>query len=308
MSAAMEHPMPREADGVIRRFGHFARDIKLSHSIFALPWALLATFLAAAPLPRGLPYPGQIALIVACMILARTFAMAMNRVLDAGLDSVNPRTAARAIPSGRVSRGFVLIMASLCAAGFVISCAGFWWAYGNRLPLLLSPLVLVALGAYPLLKRFTTICHFYLGACLALAPVCAWIAIRGEIAAPPLIMALAVLLWTAGFDIIYACQDFASDRSTGVFSVPSAIGIGPALWVARGTHTLCVAALIWLARAVPQFQWIYLGAVAIAVTLLVVEHSLVSKDDLSKVNLAFFTINGVISLVIGAMGIADLYL
>jgi 4-hydroxybenzoate polyprenyltransferase len=179
--------------------------------------------------------------------------------------------------------------------------------YGNRWPLLLGPIVLAVLGAYPLLKRFTQLCHYYLGMCLALAPACAWIAIRGEVTLPPILMAAAVMLWTAGFDIIYACQDYESDRATGVFSVPAKVGVAAALWIARLTHAACVAALVWLGLAVPQFGTIYFVAVAIAVVLLLVEHSLVGPRDLSKVNVAFFTINGVISLVVGAMGIADVY-
>lgn len=305
-AALGERPSP-PAGSPLDRFRHFAADIKLSHTVFAMPWALLATFLAAAGQPRGLPYLGQLALILACMVLARTFAMAMNRLLDARLDSLNPRTARRAIPSGRLSRGFVAAVAAACAAGFVASCGGFWVAYGNRLPLALGPLVLALLGAYPLLKRFSELCHYYLGLCLALAPVCAWVAIRGDLALPPLLMFAAVLFWTAGFDVIYACQDYQSDRSTGVFSVPARFGIGAALWIARATHALCVAALVAMGMVVPQFGWIYAIAVAVAVALLAVEHGLVRADDLSKVNVAFFTINGVISLLIGSLGIADVF-
>lgn len=286
----------------------FAADVKISHSVFALPWALLAMCLAAtANPPHGRPYAGQVGLILACMVAARTFAMALNRALDARLDQLNPRTARRAIPAGRLSSGFVVGAAGLCAGLFWVACAGFWFGYGNVWPLVLAPVVLLVLGVYPLLKRFTRLCHYYLGMCLALAPPCAWLAIRGDLSLPPILMSAAVLLWTAGFDIIYACQDVESDRQTGVFSVPAAIGVGPALWVARGTHLLCVLALAWLGQAVPQFGPIYLAGVAVAIALLVIEHSLVSKDDLSKVNLAFFTINGVISLVIGSLGIIDIY-
>jgi 4-hydroxybenzoate polyprenyltransferase len=285
----------------------FAADIKLSHTIFALPWALLATFLAAGDNTGGLPYAGQVALILVCMVAARTFAMGMNRLIDARLDRLNPRPAARAIPGGRLSPGFVAAAAGACAGIFLLSCGGFWLLYRNPWPALLGPLVLAFLGAYPYLKRFTRFCHYYLGAALALAPVCAWIAIRGEVDPPPLLMAAAVLLWTAGFDIIYACQDYASDVQTGVFSVPAKLGVGAALWVARLTHALCVAALLVLGWIVPQFGLIYDAAVVIAVALLVIEHSLVKPDDLSKVNLAFFTINGVISLVIGTLGVIDVY-
>ena len=214
------------------KFVVLARDIKVSHTVFALPWAVLATFLAA----RGWPHPGQLLLILMCMVTARTVAMSANRLLDAELDAINPRTARRAIPSGALSRGLVLLVLVSCAIGFIASTAGFLAIYNNRWPLILSLPVLLFLAAYPLLKRFTRLCHYYLGAALALAPVCAWIAIRGDVALTPLLMAGAVLTWTAGFDIIYACQDYASDVEHGVFSVPSKFGIGAALWISRGTH------------------------------------------------------------------------
>jgi 4-hydroxybenzoate polyprenyltransferase len=284
-----------------KRLSVFAQDIKLSHTMFAMPWALLSTFVAAG----GSPRLGQLALIVLCMVTARTVAMAANRLLDAELDRANPRTARRAIPSGALSRAFVLVTLLACAAAFVASTAGFWRVYGNVWPVALSVPVLLFVCAYPLLKRFTRLCHYYLGAALALAPVCAWVAIAGSIAPPPLWMAAAVLCWTAGFDILYACQDYESDVATCVFSVPSKLGIGGALWVARITHAVCVAMLVMLGRSVPGFGPLYWTGVAIAVVLLVVEHSLVKPNDLSKVGLAFFTINGVISLVLGALGIAD---
>jgi 4-hydroxybenzoate polyprenyltransferase len=307
MPAAVADPPEPPAVALVERVRHLAADIKLSHTVFALPWALLATFLAATGQPGGLPHFGQIGLILLCMVLARTFAMAMNRALDARLDALNPRTARRAIPAGRLSRSFVVTVAAACAIGFLAACAGFWPGYGNRWPLLLGPLVLVVLGAYPLIKRFSELCHYYLGFCLALAPVCAWVAIRGEIATPPVLMFAAVCFWTAGFDIIYACQDFESDRATGTFSVPARVGVGAALWIARVTHLLCLAALLALGGVTPQFGWIYATAVTIAAALLLIEHSLVRRDDLSKVNLAFFTINGVISLVIGTLGIVDVF-
>jgi 4-hydroxybenzoate polyprenyltransferase len=266
-----------------------------------MPWALLSTFVAAGEIPRL----GQLALVVLCMITARTVAMAANRLLDAALDRANPRTARRAIPSGALSRAFVLFNLIACAGAFIASTAGFWVAYGNAWPVALSMPVLLFVCAYPLLKRFTRLCHYYLGAALALAPVCAWVAIAGTIAPPPVWMAVAVLCWTAGFDIIYACQDYESDVATGVFSIPSKLGISGALWVARATHVVCVAMLVMLGRSVAAFGPLYWTGVTIAVVLLVVEHSLVRPTDLSKVGLAFFTINGVISLVLGALGIAD---
>jgi 4-hydroxybenzoate polyprenyltransferase len=275
--------------------------------VFALPWALLATVLAAAGQPTGVPYPGQVILIVTCMVLARTVAMSANRLIDATLDLQNPRTARRAIPAGRLRRSFVTGAIVVCSGAFVAATAAFGWLYANWLPLIFSAPVLLIISAYPFLKRFTQMCHYYLGACLALAPVCAWIAIAGNLDATPFLMAGAVLCWTAGFDIIYACQDYQSDRQTGVLSVPSRIGIGPALWVARLTHLLCLLLLLWLGLHVEQFATLYWVAFAVAAILLMVEHSLVKAHDLSKVNLAFFTVNGVISLVIGTLGIIDIY-
>jgi 4-hydroxybenzoate polyprenyltransferase len=281
----------------------FASDIKLSHTVFAMPWALLATFLAA----RGWPHWGQLLLIVLCMITARTVAMAANRLLDAEIDATNPRTARRAIPSGQLSRPFVTAILAACSMLFIAATALFWVFYANPWPLILSIPVLVFISAYPLLKRFTRLCHYYLGLALGLAPICAWIAIAGSLSPEPLLMAAAVLLWTAGFDIIYACQDYESDCATGVFSIPSRLGISRALWVSRATHLACVALLIALALLSPALHILYFIGVAIAAMLLLIEHTLVRPHDLSKVNLAFFTINGLISLLLGTLGILDIF-
>jgi 4-hydroxybenzoate polyprenyltransferase len=285
------------------RISLFARDIKISHTVFALPFALLSTFLAA----NGWPAAGKLLLILVCMVTARTVAMAANRLLDAELDARNPRTARRAIPSGALSRGFVTAALALSAMGFVAATAGFWFVYRNPWPIALSMPVLGFLSAYPFLKRFTRLCHYYLGAALALAPVCAWIAIQGSVAAPPFWMAGAVLCWTAGFDIIYACQDYQSDLECGVFSVPAKLGIAGALWVSRLTHVACVGMLVMLGRSAPALGVLYFVGVGVAVLLLLVEHALVRPGDLSKVGLAFFTVNGVISLLLGALGIVDVF-
>ncbi len=285
-----------------RKLSAFARDIKISHTIFAMPWAVFAAFLAAG----GLPKWGQLLLIVLCMVTARTVAMAANRLLDAKLDAANPRTARRAIPSGALSPTFVGGMLALCAIAFITSTALFWFCYRNPWPLALSLPVLAFVSAYPLLKRFTRLCHYYLGASLALAPICAWVAIRGGINLPPLLMAAAVLTWTAGFDIIYACQDYASDVATGVFSVPAKLGVGPALWVSRLTHLACIALMVLIGiTGAPMLGTLFYCGVGIAMLLMAVEHSLVSEHDLSKVGMAFFTVNGIISVVIGTLGIID---
>ncbi len=285
-----------------KRVAALAGDIKLSHSVFALPWAVLAVFLAAK---TGRPQEGQIVLIVVCMVLARTCAMASNRLLDARLDALNPRTARRAIPSGKLSSRFVAVAVIACAIAFVLATSGFGILYRNWIPLIASVPVLAFICAYPLLKRFTRLCHYYLGAALALAPVCAWVAIAGSLALEPLLMAGAVLLWTAGFDIIYACQDYESDIQTGVVSVPSTLGIAGALWVARLTHVACVAMLVALGIASPRLATFYFVGVGLTAVLMTVEHAIVRPNDLSRVNVAFFTINGIIALSVGALGVMD---
>jgi 4-hydroxybenzoate polyprenyltransferase len=307
-----------EATTPRNRFVVFARDIKLSHTIFAMPFALLSTFLAAKQTEinssrpylfpgRGVPSWGQIGLILLCMVAARTFATAANRLLDAELDAKNPRTMRRAIPSGALSRTFVVSAISLCTLAFIGATSLFGIFFGNWLPLILSIPVLAFLAAYPLLKRFTRLCHYYLGAALALAPICAWIAIAGNLRLPPILMALAVLSWTAGFDIIYACQDYQSDLETGLISVPAKVGIARALWISRITHAFSLAMLVVLGILTPEFGAIFFIGVGCAAVLMVIEHSLVKPNDLSKVGLAFFTVNGIISVLIGTLGIIDVF-
>jgi 4-hydroxybenzoate polyprenyltransferase len=292
---------PLPATSVLARLRVFADDIKLHHTVFALPFALLSAFLAAGGWPRA----GQVLLILACMFTARTFAMAINRLLDARLDAVNPRTARRAIPSGRVSWRFFAAIAAFCAAGFILAAAGFYLAYFNPWPVLLAGPVLAFVAAYPLLKRFTRYCHYYLGVCLALAPLCAWLAIAGRLAMPPVWMAAAVVCWTAGFDILYACQDYRSDVAEGIHSIPARVGIPAALWISRATHVACIAMLLALFASTRRLGALYLVGVGIAAALLLIEHLLVKPNDLSKVNLSFFTINGIISLVLGTLGIIN---
>jgi 4-hydroxybenzoate polyprenyltransferase len=296
MTAAPSQPLPAN------RLVTLASDIKFSHTVFAMPWALFATFLAA----KGWPDWRQIALIIACMVTARTVAMAANRLMDAKLDALNPRTKGRAIPSGRLSIGYMTGVLVVCSLGFIAATAGFL-LFHNPWPLILSLPVLAYVCGYPLMKRFTRLCHYYLGLALGLAPLCAWIAIAGAIALPPVIMCAAVLLWTAGFDILYACQDYESDVATGVFSVPAKLGISTALWIARFTHLCCLALLAWL-TTFPPLGHLFMVAVGIAAILLIVEHTLVKSNDLSKLGLAFFTINGVISVIIGTLGILDVLL
>ena len=289
--------------GFIHRCDVFARDIKISHTVFAMPWAILAAVMAWERI--GGPIAGKLLLVIVCMVTARTVAMAANRLLDAELDRRNPRTARRAIPSGQLSVAFVTMVLVACALLFIATTGMFWWVYDNPWPLVLSIPALAFIAAYPLLKRFTRFCHYYLGAALALAPICAWIAIAAGIDWPPVLMAGAVLFWTAGFDIIYACQDYQSDLETGVISVPAKSGVARALWVARITHAISAAFLIALGVVAAELSTVYFVGVACAIALLIVEHSIVKPNDLSKVGVAFFTINGIISLLVGALGVVD---
>jgi 4-hydroxybenzoate polyprenyltransferase len=293
-----------EAPRGLGKFALFARDIKISHTVFAMPWALLSMVMAGHGMRDGITLI-KIALILICMVAARTVAMASNRLLDARLDAANPRTARRAIPAGILSRRFYLAILASCAAAFGAACGGFWVIYRNPWPIALAGPVLVFVAAYPLLKRFTQLCHFYLGAALALAPVCAWVAIRGNIAPPPLLMAGAVLCWTAGFDIIYACQDFESDVAGGIFSAPSRLGIARALWISRLTHAVSILFMVLLWKTSPQLHAAFGVGILIAIGLLTIEHWVVRPTDLRKVGLAFFTLNGIISTLLGGMGILD---
>jgi len=239
--------------------------------------------------------------------LARTVAMAMNRWADGRLDVLNPRTASRAIPAGRLTRRFVLFTAVGCAAAFIVATAGFWWLRGNVYPLILSPFVLVWLVAYSFTKRFTSLCHFFLGSALAISPLAAAVAIEPAYLSgiEPYVLAAMVMCWVAGFDVIYALQDVASDHKSGVLSLPVSLGIEPALWVSRGLHVLALGMLVWLGCISPILGGGFAVAVIIVAVLLIVEHVLVWRSRLHHIHIAFLTVNGVISLIVGALGIFD---
>jgi 4-hydroxybenzoate polyprenyltransferase len=279
--------------------------IRFSHSLFALPFAVLATFLAARP---QLPQPGQFALILLAMVGARSAAMTFNRLADARLDAANPRTAQRALPRGRISpRAAWVFFAAACAA-FMLACAGFRWLFRNPWPLILCVPVLLFLCLYSYTKRFTRWSHVVLGAGIGFSPVAAWIAIHPQTLGPPawLLMA-AVLFWIGGFDVIYACQDMEFDRRHGIHSLPTTIGIGPALWVTRAFHVGTIAALAGVGLT-SHLGWLYFAGVALVSVLLVVENSLVRPHDLRYVNLAFFTVNGIVGVALGILGVLDVVL
>ncbi len=278
--------------------------IKFSHSIFALPFAIFAMMLAARSLPAGVPAWGQIGLIVLCMVAARSFAMTFNRIADAVIDARNPRTANRPIPAGKITSGQAWAFTIASAAFFVAACAMFLH-YKNRWPLTLAAPVLLLLAFYSYAKRFTAAAHLVLGLAIGFAPLAAWIAINpADLGWPALMLAAAVALWIAGFDLIYACQDIAVDRREGLFSIPARFGAGIALALSRVFHAGTVVLLVALGRFehLGAFYFVGVGAAAI---LLIVEQSLVRANDLSRVNLAFFTMNGVVSVAFAICGVVD---
>ena len=269
--------------------------IRFSHTLFALPFALLAAVLAA----RGVPSWPTLVKILLAMVGARSAAMAHNRLTDRAIDAANPRTSARALPSGALTVGFVRVFLAASVALFLIAAASL-----NRATLLLSPVALALLFFYAYTKRFTWLSHLVLGLCLALAPVGAWIAVTGSVAWPPILLGLAVLLWTAGFDILYALQDEAFDRAEHLHSVPVLFGRRGALTIARALHVLTIVSLAAVGAAVPV-GWLYALGVFVAAALLLYEHSLVRGDDLSRLDAAFFTMNGVISLTFFGFVLAE---
>jgi 4-hydroxybenzoate polyprenyltransferase len=282
--------------------------IRFSHTVFALPFALTSAALAWHR-PPGFRW-AQLAGILLCMVFARSTAMAFNRLADRRLDALNPRTATRHLPAGRLSVTGVVLFTLACAAAFVASTLIFWFASGNPWPLRLGPAVLAFVCAYSYTKRFTALAHFWLGASLLLAPVAAWIAVRGIVSfadlLPALVLGGAVLFWVAGFDVLYACQDVESDRRLRLHSIPAALGVPAALRVAAGCHLVTLVLLAVLPAAAPELGAVYLAGVAAVAALLVYEHWLVRPDDLARVNRAFFGVNGVISVGLFAVVLVQL--
>jgi 4-hydroxybenzoate polyprenyltransferase len=272
---------------LLRSIGTTLEMIKWEHSIFALPFALTGAMLAA----HGWPRPTQVLWIVVCMVTARSAAMAFNRWADADLDAVNPRTSARAIPSGLLTRGFVAAFTIFMSVLFVLAAAQL-----NRLTLGLSPVALAILLLYSYTKRFTRWSHLFLGLSLGIAPAAAWIAISGALDPRILVLTAAVLFWVAGFDVLYACQDAEHDRAHGLNSVPAAIGVSGAFWIARTMHAIMLALLLWLVHLFALGAVGLLGIATVA-ALLLYEHLIVSPKDMRRLNAAFFTMNGVISVV-----------
>jgi 4-hydroxybenzoate polyprenyltransferase len=261
--------------------------IKWEHSIFALPFALCGAMLAAG----GWPTAHQIGWIIAAMVAARSAAMAFNRLADASIDAANPRTSARALPAGQLTRGFVATFVVISSVIFIVAAAQL-----NLLALWLSPVALAVLLLYSYTKRFTRWSHLVLGFALGIAPSAAWIAVRGSLDPRILLLTAAVTFWVGGFDVLYSCQDFDFDRASGLHSIACYLGISRALWVARAFHVTMLLLLVALMVAFGLGKLAIAGLAVVAV-LLAYEHSLVSAGDLRKLNAAFFTMNGVISVV-----------
>jgi 4-hydroxybenzoate polyprenyltransferase len=268
--------------------------IRFSHTLFALPFALVSAALAWTD-KREFSWLDLMGILL-CMVFARSAAMAFNRLADRYLDAANPRTAQRHLPSMQLTVGTVVVFNAICAAGFIASTSLFL-IENNPWPLYLSGPILIFIYAYSFTKRFTFLSHFWLGMSLLLAPLGAWIAVRGmEHLTSPCLLGLAVLFWVAGFDILYACQDVDFDRAASLYSIPARFGVGVSLWIALGCHVVMVAMLIALWATCPYLGPIYLVGVGAVGLLLGYEHWLVRPNDLTRVNQAFFLVNGIISV------------
>jgi len=272
--------------------------IKWEHSIFALPFALTATVLAA----NGWPPLRVLGWIIVCMVSARSAAMAFNRLVDAHLDAANPRTAGRALPAGQLSPAFVRAFVIVSAAIFLFAS----WRL-NRLTLELAPVALAVVLGYSYMKRITRWSHLVLGLALGIAPAAAWIAVRGTFAPRAAVLTAIVILWVGGFDVLYACQDFAHDRAVGLFSIPAAFGLDAAFWIARLMH-IGMLCLLFVLLHVFALGGIALAGMILVAALLVYEHAIVHPRDLSRMNAAFFTLNGIISVVFFVSIAADVLL
>ena len=268
--------------------------IKIEHTLFALPFALLGAALAAREMPHQPAsfWISKLLWIAVAMVGARSAAMTFNRIADREIDAANPRTAARALPAGLLDLRFAVIFTAVSSAVFLLAASQL-----NRLTLMLSPVALGSVLLYSYTKRFTSLSHLILGWCLAIAPSGAWIAIQGKLTIVPVLLSLSVMLWTAGFDILYACQDYDFDRRRGLRSIPERFGISKALWIARGVHVLMFASLLVFFFSA-HLGWLGSAGVIATGGLLFYQHSIVKADDLSRLNAAFFTTNAFVSVIL----------
>ncbi|GAA3405198.1 UbiA-like polyprenyltransferase [Paenibacillus hodogayensis] len=278
----------------------FMEMIKFEHTLFALPFAFMGAVLGSVIQFGSLPTWGQIGWIVMAMVGARSAAMGLNRLIDRVIDKKNPRTAKRALPAGLLSAGEVLLF-------IIVSFVLLFWATANLSPLAMKllPLAVFMTVIYSYTKRFTWTCHLILGLTLGLAPLGAWVAVTGTIDWTAMVLYVSVALWTAGFDIIYACQDAEHDKREGLHSIPSRFGIGPALMLARLFHVVTSIGLLSL-FLMTELSWWYLAGLLVSYVILFYEHYIVKPNDLSKLNTAFFTMNGVLSVVVFCFTFIDL--
>lgn len=278
--------------------------IKIEHTLFALPFAFLGATLAARELP---PQPAgfwisKLLWITLAMVGARSAAMTFNRIADREIDAANPRTATRALPAGLLDLKFAVVFAIASSALFLLAASQL-----NRLALILSPVALGSVLLYSYTKRFTFLSHLVLGWCLGIAPSGAWIAIQGRLTLVPVLLSLSVMLWTAGFDVLYACQDYDFDRQSGLHSIPRRFGISRALWIARGIHAVMFASLVvFFLNA--HLGWLGMVGVIATGALLVYQHSIVKANDLSRLNAAFFTTNAFVSVILFVTIASDVFL
>ncbi len=283
---------------MIGRLAVYLEMIKVAHTVFALPFALMGAFLAAA----GFPPAKTVFYIVLAMVGARSAAMGFNRLVDAGIDARNPRTRERAIPKGQVSKPMVVVFIFLSVLLLELSAAKL-----NPLCLMLSPVLLLLLFSYSYTKRFTWASHVVLGMCLGAAPAAAWIAVRGDFDPRILAVCFAVLFWVAGFDILYALQDIDFDRREGLHSIPRYLGVGKSLWVARGFHFVMAGLLLLGYHGFRMGGW-FLAGWGLCAAVLVYEHSILRENDLSRLNVAFFNLNGIVSIALCLFTYLDLAL
>jgi 4-hydroxybenzoate polyprenyltransferase len=291
-----EDTVKHEQSKLLRLYTIF-KLIKFSHTIFSFPFAVMSAFIAAG----GMPEIKQLLLIIGALVMARSCAMSFNRLVDAKYDIHNPRTAYRIQLQNNIGKANLWFFTISCTILFVV-CAGML----NRLSLIISPLALLVIFGYSYTKRFTNFSHLVLGLSLSLSPIGAWIGVTGSIAAAPFVLAFAVLLWTAGFDIIYACQDLQSDIKAKLHSIPKMMGIKNSLKLSSVLHILVVIILV-LFMYFTSLNYVYLGGVVFVGIMLIYEHSLIKPHDLSKINLAFFTVNGIISMILMVTTIVDIY-
>ncbi|MBD2845167.1 UbiA family prenyltransferase [Paenibacillus sp. IB182496] len=285
---------------MIRKIAVFLEMIKFEHTLFALPFAFVGALLGAVAVELRLPGWGEIGWILLAMVGARTAAMGLNRLIDKAIDARNPRTAPRALPSGLIGTKEVVLFIVISLVLLMVSAFQL-----EPLAARLLPLAVFMLVFYSYTKRFTWLCHIVLGLTIGLAPLGAWVAVTGRIDGTALLLYVAVSLWTAGFDIVYACQDLEFDRKEGLHSIPARFGIAGALWIARALHAVTaigLLALFWLT----DLSWVYLAGTVIAIAILLYEHRLVRPHDIRRLNTAFFTMNGTLSMVVFLFTLIDL--